>query len=117
MRKFLLGLALACAAFAADSRPKVRAITAFIHIDPPSYEQQYADTIEFLDFARAAFRDAGFEVESVRIVTQPFPEYIRGMSPESGVHFGGGLGKLGRDVVPVPPNRFDRKSAARADSA
>ena len=87
MRKFLLGLALACAAFAADSRPKVRAITAFIHIDPPSYEQQYADTIEFLDFARAAFRDAGFEVESVRIVTQPFPEYIRGMSPEAAVTF------------------------------
>ena len=87
MRKFLLGLALACAAFAADSRPKVRAITAFIHIDPQSYDQQYADTMQFLDFARAAFRDAGFEVESVRIVTQPFPEYIRGMSPEAAVTF------------------------------
>ena len=87
MRKFLLFLALACVAFAADSRPKVRAITAFIRIDPQSYEQQYADTMRFLNDARAAYRAAGFEVESVRIVTQPFPEYIRGMKPDAAVTF------------------------------
>jgi uncharacterized protein (UPF0210 family) len=87
MRKFLLGLALVYAAFAADSRPKVRAITAFIRIDPQSYQQQYADTMRFLDSARAAYRAAGFEVEGVRIVTQPFPEYIRGMKPDAAVAF------------------------------
>jgi uncharacterized protein len=90
MRKFLSVLAfVACAsaAVAADSRPKVRAITAFIHIDPQSYEQQYADTMRFLDSARAAYRAAGFEVQGVRIATQPFPEYIRGMKPEAAVAF------------------------------
>jgi hypothetical protein len=34
MRKTLLLLALASLAFGADTRPKVRAITAFINLDP-----------------------------------------------------------------------------------
>jgi uncharacterized protein (UPF0210 family) len=86
MRKFLLCLALASLGSAAE-RPKVRAITAFIRIDPQSYEQQYADTMRFLDSARAAYRASGFEVQTVRIVTQPFPEYIRDMKPDQAVAF------------------------------
>jgi uncharacterized protein (UPF0210 family) len=86
MRTTLLALALA-AACAAGERPKVRAITAFIHIDPQSYEAQYGDTMRFLDAARAAYRAAGFEVETVRIVTQPFPEYTRGMPAADAVEF------------------------------
>ena len=79
-------LALACLA-AADSKPKVRAITAFINIDAQNYEAQYAETMHFLDGAREAYRAAGFEVEGVRIVTQPFPRYIGGMKPEQGLAF------------------------------
>ena len=48
---------------------------------------QYDDAMRFLDGARAAYRAAGFEVETVRIVTQPFPDYIRGMSPDRAVEF------------------------------
>lgn len=88
MRKILPLLAcVACTALAADSRPKVRAVTAFIHIDPQSYERQYADAMRFLDSARAAYRAAGYDVETIRIVTQPFPEYIRGMKPDDAVAF------------------------------
>ncbi len=87
MRNFLLALSLAAVCAAAAERPKVRAITAFIHIDPQSYMAQFDDAMRFLDGARAAYRAAGFEVETVRIVTQPFPEYIRGMSPDRAVEF------------------------------
>jgi uncharacterized protein len=69
-----------CAAFAADSRPKVRAVTAFINIDARTLEAEVASTMKFLDGAREAYRKAGFEVQGVRIVTQPFPRYTAGMS-------------------------------------
>jgi uncharacterized protein (UPF0210 family) len=87
MRHTLCLLALAFMAHAADSRPKVRAITAFINIDSKSYEAQYAETMRFLDSAREQYRAAGWDVEGVRIVTQPFPQYIRGMQPDAALAF------------------------------
>ena len=80
MRKALL-LALAATSFtyAADSRPKVRAITAFIRIDAQNYQAQVADAVKFLSAARSDYQAAGFEVQTIRIVPQPLAEYIRGM--------------------------------------
>src|SRR5579871_2117998 len=72
MRKVLAVFALASLAWGADSRPKVRAITAFINIDPQTYASEIEKTMQFLNAAREAYRAAGFEVETVRIVTQPF---------------------------------------------
>lgn len=82
MRNALLALLLVSAAAAADSRPKVRAITAFIDIDAKAYSAQIGDTMRFLNSARTAYQRAGFEVETIRIVTQPFPRYIQGMKRE-----------------------------------
>lgn len=82
MRQIVPLLVLAATAWGADSRPKVRAITAFINIDAKNYEAQYQDTMKFLDAAREAMKAAAFDVESVRIVTQPFPRYTAGMKPE-----------------------------------
>jgi uncharacterized protein len=87
MRRILALLALASIAVAAGPRPKVRAITAFINIDAQHYEAQYAETMRFLDRAREAYRAAGFEVEGVRIVTQPFPRYIGAMKPDEALTF------------------------------
>jgi uncharacterized protein (UPF0210 family) len=87
MRHTLLLLALASLAHAADARPKVRAITAFINIDAKSYESQYAETMRFLDTAREQYRAAGWDVEGVRIATQPFAQYIRGMQPDASLAF------------------------------
>src|SRR4051794_9101678 len=77
MRKALLALVIAATAFAAE-KPKVRAVTAFIRIDSVHMEQQYADAVEFIHKAADAYRAAGFEGESIRVETQPFPDYIRG---------------------------------------
>ncbi len=91
MRKALLVLVLAVLAGvlpgSADSRPKVRAVTAFTDIDVKNYASQIADTMKFLNSARAAYQKAGFEVQTVRIVTQPFPRYIKGMKREEALAF------------------------------
>jgi uncharacterized protein len=69
------------------SRPKVRAITAFVRIDRAHYENQIAETLKMLRTAKAGFERAGFVVESVRITTQPFAEYIRGLTREQALAF------------------------------
>jgi uncharacterized protein (UPF0210 family) len=61
-------------------KPKIRAITGFITIDAKSYPAQLQDAVTFLSQVRAAVQDAGYEVSGIRISTQPFPEYTRGLS-------------------------------------
>jgi uncharacterized protein len=74
---------------AADSpsNPKVRAITAFVRLDRAQYEQQIQETVKFLHQAKVAFEKSGYEVETIRITTQPFPEYTRGMTDEQVLAF------------------------------
>jgi uncharacterized protein (UPF0210 family) len=75
----VLAVTLASLAAAADSRPKVRAITAFIRIDAANYETQVNDAARFLTSARDEYQASGYEVETIRIVTQPLASYIKGM--------------------------------------
>ena len=82
----LLVLALLPAAGAAE-KPKVRAITAFVRLDRANYPAQIQEALEMLRKARAAFEQAGYEVQSIRISTQPFPEYTRGISREEVLAF------------------------------
>lgn len=94
MRKALAALSLASLAWGADTRPKVRALTAFIDLDPQTYTSQIQDTVRFLDAARETYRAAGFEVEGIRIVTQPFPQYTRGMSRDAALQLLRGVDTL-----------------------
>lgn len=70
-----------------SARPKVRAITAFIRLDRSKYESQIQDTLKMLRAAKTAIEQGGYEVESIRITTQPFPEYIRGLTNEQALAF------------------------------
>jgi uncharacterized protein (UPF0210 family) len=102
MRKVLL-LAIALAAIAAaDSKPKVRAITAFIRIDVKNYEAQVGEAVKFLNAARGEYRAAGFEVETIRIATQPLAEYIKGMSRADAVAFLKKFGDLAQKLGATP---------------
>ena len=79
----LLTLAAACAATAeaADyTKPKVRAITAFVNLERASYARQIAATLVVLREAQRDFESRGYTVESVRITTQPLAELVRGQS-------------------------------------
>jgi uncharacterized protein (UPF0210 family) len=65
-----------------SSNPKVRAITAFVRLDRENYQKQIDDTLAVLGKAKAAFTSSGYEVETVRITTQPLAELVAGM-PEA----------------------------------
>src|SRR5262245_3307505 len=88
-------LAISSVAAAAD-KPPVRAITAFIDLDPARYEEQVADTANRLRRASEVFQKAGYEVQTVRITTQPYPQYVRGMSKEQALKLLSELAALGR---------------------
>ena len=92
MRKSLI---LCCAVLAlasgvrrassAEVRPRIRAVTAFIEIDPNNYAARIEEAQKFLATAREALNKAGFEGAGGRITTQPFPQYTKGMKAEDAV--------------------------------
>jgi uncharacterized protein (UPF0210 family) len=77
-------------------KPKVRTITAFIRLDTAQYKQQITDTLTMLRNAKARYELAGYEVETIRISTQPFPEYTSGMSKQEVLAFFHDLDNLAR---------------------
>jgi len=68
-------------------KPKIRAVTAFINLDRAQYQQQVADALKMLRRAQTVYESRGYQVESIRISTQPFPEYTKGLSTEQAVAF------------------------------
>ena len=68
-------------------KPKIRTITAFINLDRAKYQQQIADALAFLRAAKQTFEQGGFPVETIRITTQPFPQYMQGLTTEQAVAF------------------------------
>ncbi|MGC2464277.1 MAG: DUF711 family protein [Candidatus Acidiferrum sp.] len=90
----LILLASACAMAQAQQRkaapvqkPKIRAITAFVNLDRSQYLLQIADAVKMLKYARTVFESRGFEVQTIRIATQPFPEYIQGLTTDQALTF------------------------------
>jgi len=73
--------------FPPASKVKVRAITAFINLDRTQYKQQVADALKFLKYARTVYETRGYEVQTIRIATQPFPEYAKELTTEQAVAF------------------------------
>ena len=69
------------------AKPHVRTITAFIILDRSQYQLQLAETTKFLRYAETVFESRGYTVETLRVVTQPFPEYTKGMSTDDAVRF------------------------------
>ncbi len=88
--------AVAVSSVSAQEKPKIRTITAFIRLDANQYSQQIADTLVMLRNAQARYQLAGYDVESIRISTQPFPEYTSAMSKEAALAFFTDLDKLAK---------------------
>lgn len=70
-----------------SEKPKIRAITAFIRMDRQNYAAQVAEAVAMLKRAKAEFTAAGYEVETVRITTQPFPQIIKDLNPQQALDF------------------------------
>jgi uncharacterized protein (UPF0210 family) len=63
-----------------SSKPKVRAITAFVRMDRAQLGQGIAETLTVLRSAKREFEKQGYVVQSLRIVTQPLGELVQGLS-------------------------------------
>jgi uncharacterized protein len=100
------------------ANPKIRAITAFINLDWRTYQQQIADTLKMLHRAQVTFESRGYQVQTIRIATQPFPQYIQGMNTKQAVDFFKLLDalaeqqKFAMDIGPAMLNADDPASQA-----
>ena len=72
---------------AVPANPKIRAITAFINLDRVRYKEQVADALKMLRRAQTTFESRGYQVQTIRIATQPFPEYTNGLTKEQTIAF------------------------------
>jgi uncharacterized protein (UPF0210 family) len=92
MRYLALVSALLLASATANSspdatKPKVRTVTAFVNLDRARYETQIDETMKVLDAAKAEFAKRGYETQTVRIVTQPFAELVKGLNDKDALAF------------------------------
>lgn len=69
------------------AKPKVRAITAFVRLDRSSYETQILAAMTVLKAAESEFARRGYETQTVRIVTQPFAELVKGLTDQDALTF------------------------------
>ncbi|HET8887302.1 MAG TPA: DUF711 family protein [Candidatus Angelobacter sp.] len=74
-------------AASASQLPKVRTVTAFVRLDRASYQAQVSEALKMLAAAKDALTKAGYEVETIRITTQPFPEYTKGLAADQALEF------------------------------
>jgi hypothetical protein len=69
------------------SNPKVRAITGFIRLDRDNYQKQIADVLAVLRRAKSEFETSGYEVETLRVTTQPLADLVAGMPEDQALAF------------------------------
>src|ERR1700733_10959760 len=79
---FLLILFAATGQAQTYTKPNVRAITAFVRLDPATFDRQIADTLTVLRAAESDFARRGYKTETIRIVTQPLGELVSGKSDD-----------------------------------
>ena len=68
-------------------KPKVRAITAFARLDRTTYTQQVSEALSVIRAAKGEFEKQGYQVETLRIVTQPLAELVAGQSDADALKF------------------------------
>src|SRR5437660_9521586 len=87
LRVLITVVLLSLVATAQSTKPKVRAITGFVRLDRSHYQQQVADTLVVLREAKKQFEAAGYEVETVRITTQPLEQLVSGIGDPEALAF------------------------------
>jgi uncharacterized protein len=77
-----------------SSKPKVRAITAFVRLDAKNYQHQLADALTVLHKTKTEFESRGYQVETIRFTTQPLADLTANLSEEQALAFLGQLDAL-----------------------
>jgi len=86
------------------AQPKVRTVTAFVRLnkDRAGYQAQVSEALKMLRAAKDALTKSGYEVETIRITTQPFPEYIKGLTDDQALAFFRDFDKLAQQEEFTP---------------
>src|ERR1700730_10445775 len=84
------------------TRPKVRAITAFVRLEQATQQQEMAGALSVLRAVKGEFEKQGYEVESIRIVTQPLSELVSGQSEAQALAYLKSLSDLGSKEGFIP---------------
>jgi len=104
---------------AEPAKTKIRTITAFVRLDRGQYQIQFAEAVKFLKIAQTTFESRGFTVQTLRIATQPFPEYTQGRSQAETLQFFKNLDAIAQDehfVLSIGPACLESKDCdAEAD--
>jgi uncharacterized protein len=99
-------------------RPGIRAVTAFVTLDKDNYAARMDEAAQFLAAAKTALNQAGFPGANGRVTTEPFPQYIKGMTREQALALIGALKQVARkdhvalNIGPAMMNDDDDTSAA-----
>ena len=70
-----------------NTKPNVRAITAFVRLDPATLDRQIAEALNVLRAAERDFAQRGYKTETIRVVTQPLGELVNGQSDDDALRF------------------------------
>jgi uncharacterized protein len=87
-------------------KTKIRCITAFVRLDRGSYQLQIDEAVKFLKIAQTTFESRDFTVQTLRIATQPFPEYTQGLSRDQALQFFkdlDGLAQMQNVIISIGP--------------
>jgi uncharacterized protein len=96
-------LALCAIAPAADyTKPKVRAITVFVRLNPSTYVNQISDALVVLRAVKSEFANDGYETETLRIVTQPLADLVQGQTDAQALAYLKNLDDLGEKEKFIP---------------
>jgi uncharacterized protein len=104
----LLAVSSATAQTKPPETPKtnVRCITAFVRIDRANYQPEIIEAAKFLKIARTTFESRDFTVQTLRIATQPFPEYTQGLTHDQVLQFFkdlDGLAQMQNVIISIGP--------------
>jgi len=100
-------------------KPRIRTITAFVRIQPSEPRSQIEPAVSMLRQAKAAFEQGGYEVQTIRITTQPFTQYVRDRSPAEALELFKNLDELAKqdsfllNIGPLAPT--DLRDATRVE--
>jgi uncharacterized protein len=113
----LVSLVVSIVAQAADQpKPKVRAITAFVRLDAATYATQISDALVVLRTVQSQFAKEGYETETLRIVTQPLADLVRGQPETQALAYLKNLDDLGdkENFIPnIGPAMMDDRDDPR----
>jgi len=84
---FVLAFVVATGHAQTNTKPNVRAITAFVRLDPATLDRQIAEALNVLRAAERDFAQRGYKTETIRVVTQPLGELVNGQSDDDALRF------------------------------